>query len=395
MPARSYRKYRKKLGAYLFMMLSLLHNGCVEEFEPETEFFESALVIESVVTDEVKPQEIVLSRTFRFEENGPRPEQNAKVRIIDNDEIEYTFTEVEPGRYLSTDIFGALPEKEYRLIIDTDDGTRYNSDASKLTGAADIENVYAVSATNQNNGEGVSFRIDTFDPTGNSRYYRFDYAETYKIIAPKWAAVDAVVVDGSVTLLPKTREQKTCYNTVLSRTINLASTKGIDQDRLTGFPVRFIEKDNFIIAHRYSILVRQYVISPEAFRYYTYLADLSASESIFSESQPGFLAGNVFSDKSDEKVLGYFEISAVTSKRIFFNHTDLFPDDSSLSYANSCELAKPEFLVARSLLESGDAKFFTYNTEPGEYEGPYNLVSRVCGDCTVLGDNVVPDFWEE
>ena len=395
MPARFYRKYRRKQGVYLLFILSLLHSGCVEEFQPDTEFFESALVVESVVTDEVRPQEIVLSRTFRFEENDPRPEQNAKVSIIDNDEIEYAFTEVEPGRYHSTDAFGAMPKKEYRLSIETDDGTRYNSDASKLTGTADIEEVYAVPATNQKNEQGVSLRIDTFDPTGNSRYYRFDYEETYKIIAPKWVPVDAVVDDGIVSFQPKTREQQTCYNTVLSSTISLASTNGLDEDRLTGFPIRFIEKDNFIIAHRYSILVHQYVISPEAFRYYNYLADLSTSGSIFSESQPGFLAGNIFSDTSGEKVLGYFEISAATSKRIFFDHRDLFPDDFSLSYPNSCELAKPEFEVAKSLLESGDAKFFGYNEEPGQFEGPYTLVSRICGDCTVLGDNVVPDFWEE
>ncbi|SDE63551.1 protein of unknown function [Pricia antarctica] len=395
MPARSYRKYRRKKGVYLLFILSLLHSGCVEEFQPDTEFFESALVIESVVTDEVKPQEIVLSRTFRFEENNPQPEQNAKVSIIDNDEIEYAFTEVEPGRYLSTDAFGAIPEKEYRLNIETDDGTRYNSDASKLTGAADIQEVYAVAATNLNNVEGVSLRIDTFDPTGNSRYYRFDYEESYKIIAPKWVNVDAVFENGALSFQPKTREQQTCYNTVLSNTINLASTNGRVEDRLTGFPLRFIEKDNYIIAHRYSILVHQYVISPEAFSYYTYLADLSTSGSLFSESQPGFLAGNIFSDNGSEKVLGYFEVSSSTSKRIFFNHRDLFPDDFSLSYPNSCEVAKPESLVAIPLLESGDAKFFGYNVEPGQYEGPYVLVSRVCGDCRVLGDNVVPDFWEE
>lgn len=394
-PAIFYQKSRKRQGVCLLFILGLVFSGCVEEFEPETEFFESVLVIEAVVTDEIKPQEVTLSRTFRFEEDGPRPEQNARVRVIDSDANEYTFTEVEPGQYISADAFGAIAGKEYSLNIETNNGTTYSSDASKLTGAGEIGEVNAVVATNLDNVAGVSLRVDTFDPTGDSRYYRFDYEETYKIIAPRWVPVDAVFGGGGISFEPKTTEQRTCYKTLMSSAINLASTNGLNEDRLTGFPVRFIEQDNYIIAHRYSILVRQFVISPEAFRYYSYLADLSTSESLFSESQPGFLAGNVFSDRPSEKVLGFFEVSATTSKRIFFDHRDLFPDDYTTSYPNSCELAKPEGAVAIPTLRSGDAKFFGYNLEPAEFEGPYIIVARVCGDCTVLGDNVVPDFWEE
>ena len=59
--------------------------------------------------------------------------------------------------------------------------------------------------------------------------------------------------------------------------------------------VRFINRNNYIISHRYSILVRQFVQSNEAFTFYETLNDLSRNESLFSETQPGFLAGNVSS----------------------------------------------------------------------------------------------------
>ncbi|HET8735083.1 MAG TPA: DUF4249 domain-containing protein [Pricia sp.] len=395
MKARLYKKYRIHHRGCLLFIGMLLCGSCVEEFQPDTEFFESALVVEAVITDEVKEQEIILSNTFRFDEQEPQPVQNANVRIIDNEGTEYEFDEVAPGRYLSIETFGAVPEKEYTLRIATENGTRYSSETAQLTQGAVVDDVYAVATTNQDNVEGVSLRIDTFDPSGNSRYYRFEYEETYKIIAPKWVNVDAVVENGVVSFQPKTSEQQTCYNTMPSNKITVASTNGQAEDRLTGFTVRFIEKDNFIIAHRYSILVHQYVISPEAYRYYNNLADLSTSESIFSENQPGFIEGNIASANGNEKVLGYFEISSSSSQRIFFNHGDFFPDDFSLSYPSSCEVAAPEAMVAVPLLRRGGTKFLSYNTSPDPFEGPYNLVERVCGDCTVLGDNVVPDFWEE
>ena len=47
------------------------------------------------------------------------------------------------------------------------------------------------------------------------------------------------------------------------------------------------------------------------------------------------------------------------------------------------------------VISSGKAKFYSRNLKPEQNEGPYNLVLRACGDCTVLGSNIIPDFWEE
>ena len=47
------------------------------------------------------------------------------------------------------------------------------------------------------------------------------------------------------------------------------------------------------------------------------------------------------------------------------------------------------------IISSGQAKYYSKNLVPEEGEGPYNLVRRACGDCTVLGSNIKPDFWED
>ncbi len=49
-------------------------------------------------------------------------------------------------------------------------------------------------------------------------------------------------------------------------------------------------------------------------------------------------------------------------------------------------------------IESGRLRFFVENNgtsiEPIE-GGPFVMVNAECGDCTIIGSNIVPDFWIE
>jgi hypothetical protein len=173
--------------------------------------------------------------------------------------------------------------------------------------------------------------------------------------------------------------------------------------------VRFINRDNYIITHRYSILVRQLVQSPEAYTFFETLNDFSGSESLFSETQPGFLQGNVYSsDNPDEKVLGYFDVASVSQQRIFFDYEDFFPGEPLPPYVDNCTPFAPnifgvtsgpvpeEFIpcVLKPMVELGLVSYLRDNKDEIE-GGPYIVVPRVCGDCTELGSNQIPEFWTE
>ena len=307
----------KKILKVVFTPIIVLVNySCIEtfDFESEIEIFESALVIEATITNELKPQEILLSRTFRLEANVPSPERRAQVKIIDNTNTEYLFKESDSaGTYLSTLPFAAKQNQDYTLSIITNDGKEYSSTPTKLTQNTKMDSLYAVRDFNEDGVEGMSIYVDSYDPTGNSNYYRHEYEETYKIIAPFWSNKDLVVIDSpnnaafgvqyNLSFVPRSQEEQVCYNTVTSNAINISNTVDLEEDRLDKYRARFIGRDNFIISHRYSILVSQYVQSREAQEYYEKLKLFSASESLLSENQPGFFEGNVFSlDKSNEKV---------------------------------------------------------------------------------------------
>jgi hypothetical protein len=395
-----------------FIIIILISNSCVELFDIKTLTFENALVIEATITNEFKLQEINLSRTFRLEDEGPLFETNADVKIEDDSHNIYNFHETSPGKYVSVAAFSAQTNIDYQLLITTKDGKSYSSQPTKLTNITKIDNVYALKEVDDLGVENISIFVDSFDPTGKSKYYRYEYEETYKIVAPKWNASDYIVnSSGSyfyVEKVPKTKEERVCYKAEYSNAILQVETNGLSEDRISKFPVRVLSRDNTIISHRYSIVVKQYVQSLDAYTYYKTLNKLSGSESVFSQSQPGFFNGNVFSvDDTNEKVVGFFELSSVvTSQRIYFNFQDFFSNESLPPYFTECGTFSPDSFSLGgvpsqlvSLLMSGTIKYYgpnpNYPNPLDETEGPYLFVMRECGDCTFFGSNIKPDFWIE
>lgn len=391
-----------KIKNFLLVLLFLGLYGCVEEIPIKTDSFQNALVIEATITDEMKQQEILLSRSFQLEEDGPSKESSAEVAVWDDALNRYVFNEVSPGRYLSTTPFKAEQGRTYILDIVTADGKAYSSEPAVLPENAAITDLYAQRTVLQGE-DGVALLLDASGPEGSSGYYRYEYEETYKIISPFSYPYDLVYRDGKFIEIPKTKEERICYNTVSSQDIILANTNAQTGKDLEHFVIRFINKENTILAHRYSILAKQYAITAEAYSYYQTLKEFSDTGSIFSQNQPGFINGNVFSvENPDEKVIGFFAVSAVDTKRIFFDFEDFFTPEEKPGWFIDCFIGRPDVSLpplAEALgeaLDRGDVKFLGATIVPGPIgSGPYRVVEAGCVDCTVHGTNVVPDFWVE
>lgn len=393
--------------------LSLFHS-CVEPFEIEgvIEDFENALVVEATITNEMKQHQVFLTRTFDFDKNIPSAESNANVSVI-AEGTSFTFEETAPGVYVSSQSFAALPNTSYQLQITTQEGKTYSSNEVFLTPSTRLDGVRAERITNDVGEDGIAILVDSFDATGQSVNYRYTYQETYRIIAPDWRPFDLIPEepfnpnDCDMVKVPRENEEQVCYATVFSNSIIQTNTNDLLEDRVSNFMVRFINRNNFIISHRYSILVRQFVQSNSAFRFYETLAQLSGNESLFSGIQPGFLQGNVFSEQDEEeKVLGLFDVASVTESRIFFNYTDFYPNEPLPPYFNACIRSAPPIkdmtcgCVLRPIIENGFAVLFDDKSpsiiDPAQDNGgPFVIVPRVCGDCTALGEIEVPEFWTE
>lgn len=407
------------IGFFAIMALFTL-SSCVESFEVAIPNRKS-LVIRSLLTNEMKRHEVFLSRAYRFDDGSIVLEDGAEVRVIDNNQNEYSFNE-EEGRYVSKVAFAAQPGVGYTLVVNTKDGKTYRSSPEKFEEAAVISNVLAERGPNSFGEDGVLISVNVKDISGNSQFFRYEYEETYKIIAPQYFDLDFKLENYDpcanpdtydFEVVPREEQQKICYASQYSNEIIQINTSNMVQNNIEKYKLRFIGADNYILSHRYSILVKQYVQSAKAFAYYETLNDFSSSESVFTDIQPGFLSGNIVSESnSTEKVLGLFEVSSVSTKRLFFDYTDFFPDEQLPDYPFSCNttirppLEQPQFCNGSSFPHCERKSFYVYVNEgsiaywrktenTGCGGGPYVVVSRGCGDCTLLGSNKVPDFWIE
>jgi len=427
----------------MIMLFSI--SACIEPFDFETRDAEGILVVQTTMTDAVEKKLVVLSRAANLENvnlsqrdtldvRGPiirtinervNPETGANLNLIDDEGIVYEFEDMGNGVYESIDAFTLLEDKTYQLNIATSNNETYQSNFETLSGKSQIDDIYAERGLNENGEEGVNIYINGTDSSDRSDYFRYDYEETYKIIAPNFTRRELEIIreerevlDDGTNIFPDARvvtvenEEQVCFNSANSISIDLANTNALASPVLEKHVVRFLERDNTIISHRYSILSRQYVINAEAYNYFQNLSNFAQSESVFSEIQPGFLEGNIRrTDVDNGLVLGYFEVASVSERRLFFNFVDFFPDEALPPYFGDTNCRRtiapslgnperdgpqplgcpPPSLIRRVI--SNEISYFGENEVPGECEGPYLMTPSICADCTLLGSNVKPDFW--
>ncbi|MFI1771948.1 DUF4249 domain-containing protein [Thalassobellus citreus] len=387
----------------VFSLLGFCVLGCTESFPLVTESFEDVLVVEATITDEFKYQEIKISRTYLLESDSQVIESNANVRIEDSNNNIYNFREAEGGVYISNIPFKPVEGVSYKLLITLVDGKEYVSSNEFLAPKAEIENLYA-ELVNLNGQTGVQVLVDSNDDLGEANFFRYKYEETYKIVAPFYSPFDAIVTggitEGTIDLVAKTKEEKICYSSNISTEILLTSVNSLIENKVSKFPIRFIKADNSILRERYSILVKQYVQSVEANNFYKILKELSSEESVFVDNQPGFIQGNIFSQQSStEKVIGFFDVSSVTSKRIYFNYSDFNIDYPA--YFFDCDLRTYDYTITgppepnqRVFLLQLLFFYPQYKFVSGYYP-EYTIVNPECGDCTTFSSNIKPTFWED
>ncbi|MBF4494058.1 DUF4249 domain-containing protein [Flavobacterium sp. MR2016-29] len=387
----------------LFFLLSVIISSCTETYNLQTNTYEEALVVEATITNELKQQEIRLTKTSQFEDEGIKTEKGANVNVKDNKGNNYHFIE-QDTIYVSETAFKAEPNTEYSLEIITADGKRFESTKEVLTTASKIESITPEVVTDSKEGRGVRISVKSYDPTNTSKYYRYKYEETFKIITPVWTSTKLVVTGPrELTEVPNSTDTKVCYSTKNSVDILQYTTTNLQEDRVN-FSVRFISDQNYIISHRYTILVKQYVQNVESYSFYKTLKEIASSSSILSPKQPGFINGNIKCvTNSDYKAIGFFDVSSVDIKRIFFNYSDLFPGENLPPYYTDCSnkyywfcfgfSTDPErACMGPQLISDIQQNLVTPNFyDPTRLD--YYMVNAPCGDCTTFSSNKIPSFW--
>jgi hypothetical protein len=379
-----------KVGNLFYLLTFSLFIGCKEPYPPPVTDNEATyLVVDGLANITSGIAQVKLSRAVALSSTQKStPELFASLSMEDDDGRIFPLNEVGNGLYTQSNLF-IDQKKLYRLNIKTENNHEYTSDfvAIKETPIIDSLN-WAISAKE----DGVEILVNTHDDKKIARFYQWDFEETYEYEAAFLSNLR--IENGAVVLIPNNETTFKCWKTIPSQKILIASSSRLTEDVISNFPITLIPKGSQKTYMKYSILVKQRVLSEQAYNYWLNLQKTTESLGGLFDAQPGQVKSNIRSKtNSNEPILGYFDIGSVKEKRLFINNNELPEDLRNYQLDGSCN--KSEILVAD--LPKFDSKF---NALVGVHQMGtiiigyfYSTVS--CTDCRLQeGVSTPPPFWQ-
>lgn len=354
--------------------------GCREQYDPRIKAQQqSFLVVEGNLNASHDSTIIRLTNTFRLDDTARlRTENNAVLTVEGTDNTTRTLTPMGDGYYASPDL-QLVSGNQYRLRIKTAGGKEYLSAyvAAKATPPID-------SISWEQTDQGVHVYANTHDPSAATRYYRWDYDETWQINS--FFASDVIYENEAVRqrVFPD-EDVSVCWKYDHAVNIPLANSTRLQEDVIHGAPLIFIPEGSERLSVRYSILVRQYALDKEAYTFFELMKKNTEEIGTIFSPQPSEIKGNIQCvNVPDEYVLGYITASAVTSKRIFIQPArwNFFQDCTKITVPNHRDSIKAYF--------SGGGYIPYFYVFPIEYMA----AKAPCVDCRERGGSTVrPSYW--
>lgn len=373
----------------LFLLVAAIVQllSCKEPFEPAVKNGHGAfLVVEGVISTS-GPTTIRLSRTINVSgANDPMPVEGASVMVEGDDHTSFPLRYAGDGTYQAPQLNLATGQG-YRLRIRTPEGKEFLSDYNTARANPDIDHVIW-----KRDDQGVGIYVNTHDPDNNTRYYRWEYVETWQTRSYAYSSVKFTPSWQGLTRPPEEAEQLyTCWKTTPSTNILISSSARLSEDVISDYPLVRIPNDDEKLAIRYSILVRQYALTREAFEYLQRMKKNSEQMGSIFDPQPSEARGNIrcLTDP-DEPVIGYVTVSPVFERRIFIDRSDV----PGWNYMFACVM--DDVKNHKDSLEAVFGHGDNIAIEPIEQEGKvtrYIYSTAQCMDCRIFGSNIKPDFW--
>jgi len=385
---------------------------CIDPYSPKLGGYESLLVVDGLVTDENMSYTISLSRTIQEQNAIPTAVSDATLFITDENGSNTYLRSLGKGKYQTDSLeFKGIIGKTYILHINTADGNEYESEPCMMLSVPEIDTIYfAKDQELINNGtesqEGVRIYLDTAEEVENN-YFRWDFEETWKFKIPSPKKFDYISED---TIAAVAVVKEYCWKNRKSDDILIHFAYAVESARIEQKPINFIatdQSDRLLI--QYSILIRQYSISKKEYDFWDNLKGVNESGGDIFALQPFPVISNIRNiNNPKERVLGYFQVSAVKQKRKYISFSEIV--GLNLPYYNypceRIEMAPEDYprsplsppLTWNDLYEMYCVTSDYYFVEPKYKQGTNELEKMVftlpeCANCEITGSMTKPDFW--
>jgi hypothetical protein len=381
-------------GIFIWVAILVMLPGCIDPYSPDIEDDQVSLVVEALITDQPGEHTVSLSTSSPLNDTSRYRLSGAMVDVVNNRGGIMEFVEVEEGLYSRWFGEGEVESGvDYMLRIVTPDGAVFESDPEQLAGPSpQVDDVYwqfdtIGTADPENPLHGIQFYLDMQGEERHARNYRWALEETWEYHAAWYIQY---VSDGTtIEKWPDPYIYSYCWRTEVIPAIFIASTKLLQTNVLRKHPLHFVSEETKRLQVRYSLLVKQYSLTDRAYVYWNQVQRQNQETGGIYETQPDRVPGNIHNVQNPgQEVLGYFNVSAVTEKRIFVDGIrELFypPIPCLLDTINNPS-EKPPFLLV---------PFYAFSVNPLGSGPPYAVGGSLCFDCRNGGGDIIqPDWWE-
>jgi hypothetical protein len=391
---------RKYIYLLILLCAIVFSSGCVTEFIPLTGVDPKFYVVEGLITDQPEVYTIKISRSIPLGDKADfEPVLNCRVWINDGSSTEYHLTTGSNGTYHTPPGFRGEAGRRYQLNIEIiEKRTTYpyssyvlhtiRSHPVWMIPVPDIDSLYyeKVELTAEDGydypGEGCNVYLNTSDPTDSCRYYRWNYTETWKVLAPNFQR--------SINRL--------CWNTNESEEIILKTVEGLNENRIDRLPVKFITNQTDRLIERYRMEVNQFSVGEDEFKYWSNLEKIMEQTGGLYDKIPAPISGNLYcADDPELQILGYFSASSQKTRTIYIDEYFKRQVDPYALCAKDTLFPSDGPFPPGGFLDADGKYYWVLELHQNE-DTPHFLIvttNKACADCTVNGSAIKPDDWED
>lgn len=373
-----------KFSYAIFFGVAFIIAGCLTPYEPSVITVDyQYLVIDAFLNYSDGSATVQLSRTSPlYSKENPAAETRATVSIEDDHGSSYEIKEQSNGLYVQSNIPTDL-SKKYRIHIVTRNSEEYFSDYTIVKNTPDIDSVYWVPES-----DGIQIYVDAHDVTNQTRYYKWDFIETFEYASAFGS--DLKISNGQI--LPRYADESLniCWRTNPAIGILLGSSARLQQDVINHFPVTFVPRGTYKLSRRYSIHLKQYAITEQAYNYWLQLKETTENLGGLFDPLPSQIQGNIYNARDPQQIaIGFFSAGSVKDKRIFVSFSEL-PRHLQRYPSTECVV---DTIPASKIHEYGSGTLLI-SSFGSPFPVGYLTSGSDCIDCRTRGGVLVkPSFW--
>jgi len=371
----------------IITLLFSVPKSCIVPFEPEVVEDEELIVVEGIITDQPGTNTIKLSKSFPLWKNKyAKPLRGCKVWISDDLGQIDTLKETRYGYYTTDSLtFTGKTGRKYTLHISTNDAfgnLTYESSPTEMIAAPQIDSLYyekkEYSFLNTT-VEGCRIYLDTHDQTNNCNFFRWEYSETWEFH------------------LPFDVPQKVCWKSAKSNEIVIKNASLLEDSRIKSFPINTITDPTDRLYIKYSMLVKQYSLNEDEYLYLERLKNTSEQVGGLYDLIPAIIPNNIIcKEDPDEKILGYFSVSSVSTKRIFIK--DKFNGYDTRFFGCIGDTIDPRVVPPPNPpIDAPPPRIYWVVVDSSAADPPFQVVTynEECADCRTRASGIRPSFWDD